>query len=250
MAAGHSIRASGIQVQIPIYDAAHQSLRNRLVAVGTGGRIATDKARVPLVLALDGVDIEVKEGERVALLGHNGSGKSTLLRVMAGVYHPTAGRVVTEGRVVSIFDTNFGMDPDATGRENIVLRGLFLGMSLSQIESQVDGIINFSDLGDFIDLPMRTYSLGMATRLAFAVSTSMQPDIFILDEGFNTGDAAFREKARARLNQFVDSAGILVMASHDLDMVRRLCSRGVVLERGRIVADGPLDDSIKYYLAR
>lgn len=237
-----SIELEGVGVSFPIYGGSARSLKNRLVSGATGGRIGSDRRARTCVEALGGITLSVRHGERVALVGHNGAGKTTLLRVLAGIYPPLAGRIRIEGRIAPIFDIGLGMDPDATGYDNIRIRGLYLGLSRRDIEARIGEIAAFTELGSFLDMPMRTYSAGMQTRLAFAVSTSVDPEILLLDEGIGAGDASFMERANARLRSFVERSGILVLASHDDGLIARLCRRAVRLEHGRIVDDGPLDE--------
>jgi ABC-type polysaccharide/polyol phosphate transport system ATPase subunit len=202
-----------------------------------------------IVRALSDINLHIGKGERVALLGHNGSGKSTLLRTLAGVYRPTIGAIRTSGRIGTLIDTFIGIDLDATGVENIIARGLCLGMTMREIDAHIDEVADFAELGAFLELPMRTYSAGMQTRLAFSISTLIKPDILLLDEGIGTGDAGFIAKAQARLQAFANSAGILVFASHNITMSRNLCERAIVLIHGKMVFDGKLEDGFNYYNA-
>jgi ABC-type polysaccharide/polyol phosphate transport system ATPase subunit len=188
-----------------------------------------------IVRALDDVNLTIEHGDRVALTGHNGSGKSTLLRVLAGLYKPTSGSVTIRGKVSAILDPNAGIDPDATGIENIFLRGRILGMKDQEIRAKLDEIVEFTELANFIALPMRTYSAGMFARLAFAVSTAIEPDILLIDEGIGAGDAHFMDKIKARLQSMVERSPILVLASHDQKLVSQLCNRTITFEHGRIV---------------
>lgn len=234
-----SIEVSGVSVMFPLYGGAARSLKNRIMASATGGRIGSDARARTVVQALTDVSLTIAHGERVALVGHNGAGKTTLLRVLSGIYPPQVGRIAIEGRIAPIFDIGLGMDPDATGYDNIRIRGLYLGLSRREIEARVEDIAAFTELGPFLDMPMRTYSAGMQTRLSFAVSTSVDPEILLLDEGIGAGDASFINRANERLRDFVERSGILVLASHDEGLLSRLCSRAVRLDHGRIIDDGP-----------
>lgn len=187
-----------------------------------------------VVRALDGVSLEIKDGERVALVGHNGSGKSTMLRVLAGIYKPSKGSVRIRGTVGALLDPAAGMDPDATGIENIYLRGRVLGLTDREIRTHLDDIVEFTELANFIALPMRTYSAGMFARLAFAVSTAISPDVLLIDEGIGAGDAHFMQKIQTRLQNMIDRSPILILASHDQGLVDRLCNRVVHFEHGRV----------------
>jgi ABC-2 type transport system ATP-binding protein/lipopolysaccharide transport system ATP-binding protein len=244
-----SIRLDHVSVSFPIYSAGGRSIRARLMAAGSGGRIGTDGASHVVVRGLHGVSAEIAHGERVALVGRNGAGKTTLLRVMAGIYEPVGGTAMIDGKVAPLFDVGLGMDPESSGYENILLRGLYLGLSRAEIRAKADEIAAFTELGPFLNLPLRTYSAGMQTRLAFAVSTSIDPEILLLDEGVGAGDAAFLEKAKHRLDAVVARAGILVVASHSEVLVRRLCTKAILLDQGSIVAMGPIDEVLERYAA-
>jgi lipopolysaccharide transport system ATP-binding protein len=185
------------------------------------------------VKALSDLSFEFSRGDRVGLVGHNGSGKTTLLRVLSGIYEPVRGRLEVSGRVSSLLDLSLGMDHEATGLENIVLRGVLMGLSPSTIETKVDEIAEFSELGDYLSMPIRTYSSGMLLRLAFAVSTCVASEILLLDEWLSVGDAAFRDKAERRLLEMIESSSIVVLASHDENLIKRFCSRVLRLEHGR-----------------
>jgi ABC-type polysaccharide/polyol phosphate transport system ATPase subunit len=212
-----------------------------------GGQISKGKSGYLLVRALQNLSLTLEPGDRLALIGHNGAGKSTLLRMMAGLYPPTYGRVLVEGRVAPLLNLGFGLDADATGYDNILIRGLYLGMKKSEIREKLDAIAEFSGLGDFLDLPMRTYSSGMRARLAFAISTHVDTDILLLDEVVATGDAAFIEKANKKLEDFAKQARIMVLASHANEMLRELCNKALLLEHGKAKAFGTVDEVLEVY---
>jgi ABC-type polysaccharide/polyol phosphate transport system ATPase subunit len=236
-----------VALDFPIYHASTRSLKNRLMGqMSTGGRIA-DAGRRVCVKALDGISLAFAEGDRVALLGANGAGKSTLLRVLAGVYEPMRGRVQSEGRIASLLDIAHGLDLESTGYENILLRGLLLGMNRSEIRARRETISAFTELGDYLAMPLRTYSTGMMLRLAFAVSTHVDADILLMDEWIGAGDAAFTEKAERRLIELVRGAAILVLASHSEEIVRRTCNKAVLLSHGAVVKIGSVDDVLQAY---
>ena len=235
-----------VRVEYPIFNSNSRSLKNTLALIGTGGRIMASAGRTN-VLALDDVSFELNKGDRIALIGHNGSGKSTLLRVLAGIYHPTQGQVLVEGKIGAIFDQGYGLDAEATGRENIYLRGLALGMRTRDIDKRVEEIIDFAELGDFIELPMRTYSAGMSARLAFGVTTTISADVLLIDEGIGAGDAAFLEKANRRIGEMVERAGILVLGSHSTDLFKRTCNRGILMHHGKMLMNGPLEEVLDRY---
>ena len=242
-----SILLDHVSVAFPIYSASSRSLRKRVMAASTGGRIGTDSHNNVSIQALDDVSLAFEHGDRVGLVGHNGAGKTTLLRVLAGIYEPTAGRAFVDGQVAPLFDASLGMDPESTGYENILLRGLYLGLSKAEIRAKTDEIAAFTELGTFLEMPIRTYSAGMHARLAFAVSTCIEPEILLLDEGIGAGDKAFLEKAQHRIAALIGRAGILVLASHAEDLLRRLCNKAVLMERGRVILAGPLDRVLAKY---
>lgn len=229
------IKGENICVDYPIFNGPHRSLKKNLLRVATGGRISRDAGRGVTVRALDGIDLEIQEGERIGLTGHNGSGKSTLLRVLAGVYEPTGGRLEVHGRVASLLDISIGMDVEASGLENIFLKGLLLGFSRNDIQRKVEEITDFSGLGEYIDMPVRTYSSGMVMRLAFSIATSIKADILLMDEWLSVGDADFVKKAEDRLKSLIHRTPILVIASHSKEVLQEVCSRVMRLEGGKIV---------------
>lgn len=244
-----SITLENVSVDIPVFDAGSRSLKTNILSMATGGQIKGRDGRKVSIRAIDDLSLDLRRGARLALIGHNGAGKTTLLRVLAGIFEPTEGRVRVEGTVAPIFDISFGMDPDATGWDNILLRGVLLGLGLKEIRGRQDEIGAATGLGEFLDMPLRTYSAGMATRLAFAVSTSVRADILLIDEGIGAGDAAFFQSAKARLENFIREAGILVFASHSDDLLREWCDTGLWMEHGRLRGFGPLEEVIGAYRA-
>lgn len=235
-----SIDARDLTVEFPIFENSHRSLKKKMLRLSTGGIIGNDAGNHPVVTALNGLDFSFKDGDRIGLVGHNGSGKTTLLRVLSGIYAPTRGSLKLQGRTASLLDVSSGVDPDATGFENIYLRGIMNGFKPSVIKDKIDEIADFTELGDYLNLPVRTYSSGMMLRLTFAISTSIEADILIMDEWLSVGDAEFQEKAAARLKSLVDKASILVLASHDPNLIQKTCTRKLQLEHGRIVLDEPV----------
>lgn len=225
-----------VSVLFPIYGKGGRSLKKTLLSVATGGRIREAEANRIVIEALAQIDLTLREGDRIGLVGHNGAGKTTLLRVLAGVYEPSSGRIEVKGRVAALFDMQAGMEGDATGRENIVLRGLLSGLSVPEITERTPWIEEFSGLGDYLDMPLRTYSAGMMIRLAFSVATCIEPDILLMDEWISTGDADFRERANRRLGEIVDKSKVMVLASHDDALLERWCTRRLQLSHGKIVS--------------
>lgn len=211
------------------------SLRNQLMRLGTGGRIEAEAGHVNLVTALKDVSFELRDGDSVGLIGHNGAGKTTLLRTMAGIYTPTSGRVTCEGKHATVFEIGAGIDLELSGYDNIVRMGLMMGMTPSEAQAKVSDIEAFTELGDFLQLPVRTYSSGMTMRLMFSVATSVQPEILLIDEMFGTGDAEFQAKARARMRTLISTSKIFVFASHSHDLLKEYCKRIFRLEHGRLI---------------
>jgi lipopolysaccharide transport system ATP-binding protein len=227
-----SIRVDNVSLNYPL----HQKLtlrQGRRSPRHAGGTILGE-GRSRFVTALDGVSFELAAGDRLGLSGANGAGKTTLLKVLYGIYEPTGGSVAIEGRVDALFNINLGFRPEVTGRRNIVLRGLINGWSHREIAARMDAIIDFSELGEFIDLPFKTYSQGMAARLAFSIATSLDPEILLMDEWIGAGDADFQEKARSRLNEMAKKAGIVVLASHNDELLTRICNKRMELEAGKV----------------
>ena len=224
-----------MMVEFPIYGGNSRSLKNTFIRAATGGLLARDAADRVVIKALNNVSFEFREGDRVGIIGHNGSGKSTLLRAIAGAYEPVSGSIDVTGRLATMLSITLGMDTESTGYENIFLRALIMGLTRKQIEPLVGEICEFSELGDYIDMPMRTYSSGMAMRLAFAISTSIPADIVLMDEWMSVGDAEFSGKAQARLRTMLDKARILFLASHDEQLIHRNCNKIMHLDHGTIV---------------
>lgn len=228
-----------VSVEYPIFGAQAFSLKSTLTSAATGGRICRE-AGVTLVRALRDISLDLREGDRLGIMGHNGAGKSTLLRVIAGVYPPTRGRITRTGSVSSLIDPMLGIEMDATGYENIRLRGLIAGMRLAAIKAITPQIAEFSGLGDYLAMPVRTYSTGMLMRLAFSIVTSFAADIVLMDEWLAVGDADFRERGAIRLRELIRSTGILVLASHSADLIARECDSVIELAHGAVVARRPL----------
>jgi ABC-2 type transport system ATP-binding protein/lipopolysaccharide transport system ATP-binding protein len=247
-----SITLDNVSVSFPVYSSATRSIKNRLIQSATGGQIRSESGsdRISVVQALQDINLDLRSGDRIGLVGHNGAGKTTLLRVLGGIYEPNEGCVSVQGSTVPLFDISLGMDPESTGYENIVLRGLYLGLSRSQIRARLEEIADFTELGDFLNLPIRTYSAGMRMRLAFAVSTSVAPDILLIDEGIGAGDAAFLHKASERLKLFTEQVSIVVLSSHSEELIKRMCNKALLMEHGRVIGAGSTQDVLTQYRER
>ena len=241
-----AIYVSAVDVEFPIYHGNSRSLK-RTVFAAASGRLQEDNRRRIVVQALRNVSLRLRSGERLGLVGHNGAGKTTLLRTLAGIYEPAVGEVNVRGSIGALLDPNLGMNSEMTGRENIVLRGLMNGFSRTAIAQLEDDVQSFAELAEFLDLPLRFYSSGMVVRLGFALATAIRPQVLLMDEWFLAGDAGFMEKARLRLEDMVRGAEILVLSSHNIDIVREWSTRVIWMDQGRIKADGPADAVLDEY---
>ena len=233
-----SITLEDVSVDFPVYNAASRSLKNRVLNATAGGIVERQHDGVVVVRSLKNIHLKISAGDRIGLIGHNGAGKTTLLRVLSGIYHPTNGRAAIEGEVTSLINISLGIDPESTGRENILLRSAMMGLTPAQTRERMDEIIEFSGLENFIDMPFRTYSSGMQLRLAFSVSTCIRPQILIMDEWLSTGDLDFKDRAEQRLKEVVTSTEILVIASHSMPLLEKNCNRLVWLDHGEVRRDG------------
>ena len=235
------IRLSGVSIDFPIYHARARSLRRAAVETALGRKLRREGGHTTVAALLD-VNLEVADGDRLALIGPNGAGKTTLLRTIAGIYAPTRGRVTLSGRLTAVISLGIGLTPERSGLENIPLLAMHVGVSPAEIRPLVDEIVEWTELGGFIDAPVRTYSAGMVTRLAFAVATAVPPEVLLLDEWLGIGDAAFQVKAYERMAGWVGGSSILILASHSGELLRGWCNRAVRLEGGRVAAEGPVAD--------
>lgn len=233
-------------VDFPIFDAKSRSMKKAFLGAA-GGAIGRNQDNVVVVEALKNVNLHLREGDRVGLVGHNGAGKSTLLRLLSGIYEPTRGSADIRGRVAPVFDLGVGMDPEISGYENIIIRGLFLGQTRKQMKAKMEEIADFTELGEYLSMPLRTYSPGMRIRLALGVVTSIEPEILLLDEGIGAVDAAFMAKARDRLQALVERSGILVFASHSNDFLAQLCNTALWVDHGQIREAGLVPDVVEAY---
>ena len=242
------IELSKVYIEFPVYG--HRSFRKALVAKcggGIFGMVADDDTETVIIRALNDINLTLETGDRLGLIGHNGAGKTTMLKVMAGVLPPAMGKVHIEGRVSPMFSTGLGMDPEDSGYENINTMGLYLGMAPWEIRERLPEIEAFCELGEFLNLPVRTYSSGMMVRLSFAVVTCIEPEILLLDEGLGAGDARFAEKAKRRVDRLIESSSILALASHSTGMIRSMCNKAILLDHGRIVQHGDVENVIATY---
>ncbi len=238
-----SIKLENVVVDFPVYGM-QKSLRKALFSALTRRNEAAQRI---VVRAVDHMSLSIGDGDRLGLIGHNGAGKTTLLRVLAGIYAPTSGCITMEGRISTLFHSSPGLDSEDTGYENIYTCGRFLGMSRDEIARKLPDIEEFVELGDYLALPVRTYSTGMLTRLAFAVATAIDPEILLLDEGLGAGDARFAERAKIRIERLLHRTNILVLASHSEPLIKQMCNRAILLDHGRLVADGSPDEVLAQY---
>jgi len=238
-----------LSVWFPLYHGSSRSLKKMAFAAATG-RLGRDRMQHVVVRALRDINLRLDAGDRLGLIGSNGAGKTTLLRVLAGIYEPVTGRIRVQGTLNALLDPSLGMNPELTGRENILLRGLYAGLSKPGLARLEDDVAEFAELSDFIDLPVRIYSAGMVVRLGFALATAIKPQILLMDEWFLAGDAAFMEKAKVRLEEMVRGADILVLSTHQTDIVRDWCTRVLWLDQGIVRADGPAIEVLEQYLGK
>lgn len=241
------ITLDDVSLDFPLFGSGSRSLKKAVMRLGSGGRVARESDDTIVVKALRHLSFTIDHGERVGLVGPNGAGKSTLLRVLSGIYEPTQGLVELDGHAIALFDPSLGMDMEATGYENIMLRGQLMGLTREELRERTEDITAFTELGHYLEMPVRTYSSGMMLRLAFAVSTCFVPEILLMDEWIGAGDARFLDKAQKRLLDMVQQSGILVLASHSEDIIRRLCNRAFLIEGGQLTASGTPEEVFAIY---
>ncbi len=242
------IRLRNVNVDIPVYDARSRRLISKDVLLRRiGGAVRIDRDSRVVVSALHDISLDIEQGNRLGLVGHNGAGKTTLLRVLSGIYPPTDGTVEAFGRVTPIFNISLGMEMDATGYENIHMMGRLIGMKNDEIASAVPDIEDFTELGDYLSLPVRTYSSGMLMRLAFGIATASAANIVLIDEALGAGDAIFYEKTQERLDNFLSQSSLLVLTTHSEQLMRRFCTSAVLLHNGKIELVGDLDEVYAKY---
>lgn len=239
------IRLEDVCIDFPVYSAPDWSIRLKLA--NSLSQKVEQKRQHQVVHALRDINLQIYHGERVALLGANGAGKSTLLQVLSLIYPPTSGLALVDGQINSLLNISLGTDPELSGRENLLIRGVMMGLKPEQIEDVIPDVIDFADLEEFIDLPMRTYSTGMRVRLLFSMATAVPGDILLMDEWLSAGDQNFRQKATERMHDFVKKSGVLVLASHSVPLLKKTCSRGIWLDQGSVRMDGPIDEVCAAY---
>jgi len=243
------IHLDSVSLSFPVYGAGKRILKKELVRIATGGVLKRQDDKLITVTALKNITLTVPNGMRLALIGHNGSGKTTLLRLLSGIYEPTSGHVAIKGHITSLLDIMISMDEESTGYECIKIRGLLQGLTLKQIKEKTQEIIDFTELGDYLYMPLRTYSSGMRMRLAFGIATSVAPEILLIDEIFGAGDSSFITKAKDRMHQMVETSSIVVFTSHDLALLKSICTHALWLDAGEPRFFGPIEAAITKYFA-
>ena len=236
------VELKSVDLVYPIYSVRAQSLRNMVVNFSVGGKFLKDGSDIVHIKALSNLNFTLNVGDRLGVIGHNGAGKTTLLKLIAGIYEPTRGLVHVNGRISSMIDVGLGLDPNLTGRDNIINMGRMRGFTTKEVLAKMDDIIAFSDLGSYIDLPIKIFSSGMASRLVFSVATTLDPDILLFDEWLSTGDADFIEKATQRMNTLMDKSRGMILASHAFPMIKKMCSKLLVLDGGGQTFFGNVED--------
>ena len=242
-----SIEVTGINLDFPLYHTSGRSLKKTLLGTVTK-RMGEDSRHRIVVRALRDISLSLRAGDRLGLIGSNGAGKTTLLRTLAGIYEPYTGSIHVRGSLNALLDPNLGMNVNLTGRENIMLRGLYAGLDRAGIARLEEDVRRFAEMDEFLDLPVRIYSAGMIIRLGFALATAVRPQVLLMDEWFLAGDANFMERARARLEAMVRGAEILVLSTHNTEALLEWCNRVIWMEQGRIQMDGPVAEVLEAYL--
>jgi ABC-type polysaccharide/polyol phosphate transport system ATPase subunit len=243
------IKLKNIVLDYPVYGSAPRNFTKKLLSLASAGIINSNE-KYDIIRGLDGVNLELKAGDRLGIIGGNGAGKTTLLKTMAGIYAPTQGSRHVKGRITSLISTGFGMDEEASGYQNIILGGIILGYSKEEMQSKFQDVEDFTELGNFLNMPIKTYSAGMKLRLAFAIATSIEPEILIIDEGIGAGDASFYDKAKLRVKNFLNKASILVLASHSDDLLNQFCNKAIYMSNGKIEYSGTVKEAKKVRDAR
>tara|TARA_S200000501_G_C20760474_1_gene715891 strand:+ start:304 stop:1059 length:756 start_codon:yes stop_codon:yes gene_type:complete len=242
------IKMKSASLDFPIYEGLDLSFRNKLTKFG---KLGTTKIRNSIerkiVRGLDNIDLDIKKGDKVAIIGPNGSGKTTLLKLLAGIYTPTSGEIQIHGKISSMIDLGFGFVDDATGYENIILSRVISGETIKDKNSIMKEAHEFTGLDEYLNLPMRTYSSGMKSRLALSTALFSIPDILLIDEFFSTGDLEFSKKSRGKIKEIMDNSSIMLFASHDLDLIKKLCTKAIYMKNGKINYYGSIEEAKKKY---
>jgi ABC-type polysaccharide/polyol phosphate transport system ATPase subunit len=236
-----------VDVQFPVYSISSRSLKKHFLSVATGGAVVSDTNKHVVINALKNITLSIQDGDRVGLIGHNGSGKSTFLRLLSRIYEPSSGDININGSVSPLLDIMQGIEAESTGYENIITRGTILGLSRSKIRDKTAEIIELSGLGDYLAMPLHTYSSGMMVRLAFSISTCINPDILLIDEIFGAGDAGFMEKARQKMISLLNQSSIVVMATHSNELIQEFCNKALLMEGGCIKYFGDVKTALERY---
>lgn len=238
------ISLKNISLEYPIYSSGPRMFTKKLLSLASAGVISSNE-KYNFVKGLDSIDLELKSGDRLGIIGGNGAGKTTLLKTIAGIYCPTAGERKVIGQITTLISIGFGMDEESSGYENIILGGLALGFTKRNMEEKFADIEEFTELGNFLSMPIKTYSAGMRLRLAFAIATCIEPEILLIDEGIGAGDAEFYEKAKKRVQKFIKRASILILASHSDDLIKQFCNKAIYMGHGKILYSGDIKSAFK-----
>ncbi len=234
-----------VTLDFPIYGTSSRSLKKKILSLSTGGKIRFSDSSIVTIRALENINLHIEHGDRIGLIGPNGSGKSTLLRLLTGIYEPLIGEIQIDGKITSLLNIHLGLDPESSGNENITLRGILNQLTFHEIAERNQEIADFTGLGEFLSMPSRTYSSGMQLRLAFAVATSIDPEILILDEVVGVGDRNFKKKANERLNKIIQNSKIVIVASHDDSIIRTICNKVIVLHAGKLEFYGDVEEGLR-----
>lgn len=242
-----SVELTNVTIDFPVFNINARSLKKRFLRLATGGNVSRDANEHVIVRSLNDITLSLGHGDRVGLIGHNGAGKSTLLRLLASIYEPTFGQLKIQGNVSPMLSLMHGIESEFTGYENIIQRGIILGLTRKEIEAQINDIAEMTGLGDYLYMPVRTYSSGMMVRLAFAISTCIKPEILLIDEIFGAGDTAFMQKARQKMIDLLSQSSLVVIASHSVELIKEFCNKTILLESGSIKYFGEVDTAIDLY---
>ncbi len=243
------IHIKNVSVEFPVYNISARSFKKNFLRMATGGNVSRDAKAHVVVKSLNDISLSIQHGDRIGLIGHNGAGKSTLLKLLARIYEPSYGNILINGQVSPMLNIMHGIEAEFTGYENIYIRGTILGLTRKEIQAKMADIAAFTELGDYLAMPVRTYSAGMMVRLAFSISTSINPDILLIDEVFGAGDTSFMNKARQRMIELLNQSSIVVMATHSDELIKEFCNKALLLDGGRIQFFGDTHEALKIYRA-